>query len=378
MFSRISPYLKTASNRMIGIRKMHSDKIPKYGDVRNIYSYVMTNFGTALVIGAMIVQTIAFYPNKTLIQKEKDKKLSDAIVNSTINDSKSKNYVTRQKLEDDVKKIFVSELIGIYYIIYGPRGVGKSEVVDHVAIGEPAFIKISVTSADSKNDLIQQITTELLNYPAGLNIDSFLIAIKKCSIIPTIIFDVEDSSVKDHDRVIDAVRSLSKTLARYCRVIIILAEPNMVTKFGMDINREKFTYMDEMTHDEANELLVALKFQGSKKDISDIFDNIGTTPAMLINLARNECTVKEFIDYQLLMANRDLLTFPHKLILKKLKMSPDGVKVKTFKDVIDKSVHLDDPKAAMNSSNAIVYRQEDHSYRIMSRAHRTALKNYSV
>jgi hypothetical protein len=95
----------------------------------------------------------------------------------------------------------------------------------------------------------------------------------------------------------------------------------------------------------------------------------------------NKCTVKEFIDHQLSMAKLDLLAFPHQLILKKLKKSTGGVKVETFKGSIDKGVNLGDPKAvgvAMNSSNAIVYRQEDYSYRLMSRAHMTALRNYSV
>jgi hypothetical protein len=131
-------------------------------------------------------------------------------------------------------------------------------------------------------------------------------------------------------------------------------------------------------------ILVALKFQGSKKDVSDIFDNVGTSPAKLVNLVVNvpsECTVKKFIDHQLSMAKSDLRAFPHQLILKKLKKSPDGVKVETFKGSIDKGVNLGDSKAvgvAMNSSNAIVYRQEDDSYRLMSRAHMTALRNYSV
>jgi hypothetical protein len=127
--------------------------------------------------------------------------------------------------------------------------------------------------------------------------------------------------------------------------------------------------VDEMTHDEANEVLVALKFQGSKKDISDIFNNIGTSPAMLVNLVvnvPNKSSVKKFIDHQISTAESDLLAFPHQLLLEKLKMSPDGVKVKIFKGIIDKGVNLSDPKAvgvAMNSSNAIVYRQEDYSYR---------------
>jgi hypothetical protein len=84
---------------------------------------------------------------------------------------------------------------GIYNIVYGPRGV---------AIGKPGFIKINVTSAHSKDDLIQQITTKVLKYAASLDIDSLINSIKKCSIIPTIIFDVERGGEKDHDRVIDA------------------------------------------------------------------------------------------------------------------------------------------------------------------------------
>jgi predicted AAA+ superfamily ATPase len=199
-----------------------------------------------MMVGAGILKTIESYPTLTLIQININEKISVAIVNSKINKSKSNHYVARQKLEDDIQKNFVSEPSGIYNIVYGPRGVGKSELLEHVAIGKPGFIKINVTSAHSKNDLIQQITTEVLNHPAGLDIKSLIISIEKCDIIPTIIFDVERGGEKDHDRVIDAVRSLAKALAHNCRIVIILSEANMATKFGKDLYRKRFTLVQRL------------------------------------------------------------------------------------------------------------------------------------
>jgi hypothetical protein len=105
MFSNISPIFKAASNRIIGIKKSILDKISANDDVRNIYTKVFT-VGTAMFVGAGILKTIELYPTFIHIQKDVNEILSVAMVNSKINNSASKNYVIRQKLEDDIKKIF--------------------------------------------------------------------------------------------------------------------------------------------------------------------------------------------------------------------------------------------------------------------------------
>jgi AAA+ ATPase superfamily predicted ATPase len=47
---------------------------------------------------------------------------------------------------------------GRYTIVYGPRGIGKTELVDHTAIGKKGVVKVTVSSASSKPGVIQAIT----------------------------------------------------------------------------------------------------------------------------------------------------------------------------------------------------------------------------
>lgn len=181
-------------------------------------------------------------------------RVSRAISESKITETISKNYVRREELEVLMEKAFSAKPYGLYNIVYGPKGVGKSELVDHVAMGKPAVIKVSITSYMSQDDLIEQITTKLLNRPEILDIETLIYAIEKCTFIPTFIFDIERDSQIDPRRSLEAVRSLSKALAPFCRVIIILEEANAVLQIGNDIDCEKFIHVGEMRRSEAKQL----------------------------------------------------------------------------------------------------------------------------
>jgi hypothetical protein len=178
-----------------------------------------------------------------------------AISKFKITESISKNYVRREELEVLMEEAFSAKSYGLYNIVHGPKGVGKSKLVDHVAMGKPAVIKISVISTNSQDDLIEQITTILLNRPEILDIESFIYAIEKCTCIPTFIFDVERGSQISPRRTLEAVKSLSKALAPFCRVIIILEEANAVLQFGNDTGHEKFIYVGETRRSEAKQLI---------------------------------------------------------------------------------------------------------------------------
>ena len=78
-------------------------------------------------------------------------------------------------------------------------------------------------------------------------------------------------------------------------------------------------------------------------------------------------------------ARADLVAFPHKTILKALKDHPEGVPPKYFENQEHKGISLFDPIAvgeSMKRSNAIVYRIELGVFKLMSKAHATALKSY--
>ena len=83
-----------------------------------------------------------------------------------------------------------------------------------------------------------------------------------------------------------------------------------------------------------------------------------------------------YIEATLRSAKRDVLRFRHQPILEALKSSPDGVSRNQFQGVEHEGANLAQPKdvaVAMEKQTAIVFHQPSREYRLVSRAHRTAL-----
>ena len=84
----------------------------------------------------------------------------------------------------------------------------------------------------------------------------------------------------------------------------------------------------------------------------------------------------DYIEMVLRKAEDDLIRFAHQRILKELKSSPDGVRTAVFRGIKHEGVSLVEPRqvaVAMKERQAIVYHDPSGEYRMVSRAHRTAL-----
>ena len=89
--------------------------------------------------------------------------------------------------------------------------------------------------------------------------------------------------------------------------------------------------------------------------------------------------VDQMIERAVAEAGGDLISFIHQPIFTALKASPDGVHIRAFRGVTHEGVNLAEPKdvaVAMKMTNAIVYYIPSGEYRVMARAHRTALMQY--
>ena len=295
-------------------------------------------------------------------------------------------YVSRPDVEAKIDNYFNSNNNSGYCIIYGAKGVGKSEVVDHTAIGKRAVVKVPVTTVGTREDLVALVMKKLTGKKISLDIDMLIEVLIKCNIsgfVPTIIFDVERAS-SDDPVVLQSVRSLAKALIGYCRCIIVLSEANAVLEFGKDKRREEFIFVDEMTELEAREFLKVRGATFSDEDMRYIFDSIGTSPVTLIDLMSkmsvHNIPIRDFVDAVLRDAHQDLLKFQLQPILQALKEHPDGISPGYFSNKKYEGIDLSDQDAvgsAMKRSNAIIYRIELGKYQLMSVAHKTALKTYT-
>lgn len=364
---------------------------------RNKLRDVWKKFGEKVIENKMLSGGIAFIASVVTIysflnDNKKDamrtiERLTFSIQNAEITHSRSSHFVSRPNIEKKINAALTTSSLDAdsYTIVYGPKGIGKTELVDHAAIGKKGVVKVLVSSANTRDDVIQSITKKLFGGAthSDLDIDVFKQAIKKCGVIPTIIFEVERSvsPTGSRDHVVDAVRSLSKELAHCCRCIIVLSEANAVLQFGKD-DREEYIYVDEMEREEAKQLLKALGRDLTEAEMEYVFTNIGSSPLNLIKLSIKVSpvySVHDFVANVLRNAEKQLAAFPHKPILKALKDHPEGVTPKSFHNQKDDGIDLTNPAAvgiAMKSINAIVYRMELDMYTLMSTAHRTALKSY--
>jgi hypothetical protein len=349
-----------------------------YSQLKEILSKKAPWIISAISIG---VAAITAYPQFKEATKDAMKLLPGKIERSKVTKSASKNYVERPGLVSLIKRVLNAAPIGGYWVVYGPKGVGKSEAVDHTAINQRGVVKLLVTSANSKDDIIRDLTEKLLGTAsADFDVEMLISAIEKSKVVPTIIFDVERGGSPDQATIaLNEVRGLAKQLAMYCRCIIVLSEANAALEFGRDKDREKFIYVDEMTVPEAKELVTKLKVNLTEEEMQYVFSNIGTRPASLIKLQTLTCTLKQHVERVLADARQDLVGFPHKAILKALKEHPEGVPPKYFNNQKSEGVDLSDPRAvgvAMKRSNFFVYNIKNRLYRLISTAHKTVLRSY--
>ncbi len=316
--------------------------------------------------------------------------ISNALEKATISSSSAEgDFVRRSQFESILKVIVENKMPVRYQIVYGPRGAGKSELVNHSVINLPAVKIFKITSARSREELVTSVMFQLTGEKTNLDAATFEEALKTFirgkNVIPTFIFDVERGSDVSPETY-KTLRAFAKDLVRKCRCIIVLSEAAAVLEFSGDPDRESFIYVKEMSELEAEELLKKQRAPFTEEERRYIYDNVGTRPGMLISIVDEvksfRKSVKECVDQIVKAAANDLKNFPLKPILVALKDHPDGVSIDHFENQMCGNVNLFDAREvgsvmrARAESNPLVFRKELREYQLLSTAHKTALKAY--
>jgi hypothetical protein len=302
-----------------------------------------------------------------------------------------KQYVKRPEIEEVVEEAISTKTPKHYYIMYGAKGVGKSTLVEKVAEGKQAVIKIKITSVDKIDRITALIMKKVTGLSQSLDQDTLVDALGKFSkssgVVPTIIFDVERGSESDkegttHKGVIQDVISLAKEIFSACHCIIVISEANSVFQFGKD-NRERFIYVGEMTFEQTRSFLQLQGATFSDKDVKTIYDSLGGNMTVLVELISDmkSAPLDKCIEGIVGNALCDLGAFQVKPILAALKEHPEGVTPMHFKNQKYDGIDMTCPQKVANSMkemNAILYRIDlkPRVYQMISMRHKTALKMY--
>jgi energy-coupling factor transporter ATP-binding protein EcfA2 len=360
----------------------------------------------ALAGGVLVAlaSIIAAYPALTSMWED-NQSLAVANIQQARISELSVEFVARPALQRAVENAIKNPHRNIYTVVYGPKGAGKSTLVEGCASKRSGVVKVAVTQAQSRGDVIDTINEAILGArkvkaDSKLSEVAFLNAIKSCNPRPIIIFDVERGGSPDQELGLAAVRSLAKTFAQECAVLIVLSEANAVIHFGADDAREKFIFVNEMTSNEVSELIqkrmqlnahdgTNLKGDAfTPAEIAHIVNTVGGNPATIEKLLSNvklgpdddqRIPLQQALDGIVKKARADLGTFPYPSLLKTLKAHPDGVSRESLEGIED-IAQLWIPRdvaTGMKASNAVVYRHELERYELMSTAHKTALKMFT-
>jgi hypothetical protein len=299
-----------------------------------------------------------------------------------------KLYIHRPDLESKIDYILRKEnATDKYYVVYGPKGVGKSVLIDKCVDGMEGVVKVIISSVFQKSDILKVLSTKLLGAGSpAVNEEEMVDALYNAKLngrLPTLIFEIERGQGAEQTACINNVRSLCKQFAVCSNCIIILSETNAVLVFGQDKDREEIILVPELTQGEALEFIRARRkgVDVNEKELMRLFDNVGTNAATLESFLNGDMSVDEFITVRIKAARHALVAFPLKPILKALKEHPEGVPPEYFNNEEYKGVDLSNPvevgavmKAAQ--SNVVYYDMEKDIYKLNSHALEVALRSY--
>ena len=300
----------------------------------------------------------------------------------------SSNYVSRPSVEKMILGVYEKTSLesGTYFVMYGPKGAGKSSAVARVLSDKTGVAKIIISQGDTTSSILAKISKVCgQTFIGSPDLDDLTAVLKEASKHRkghpvTVVFEIDRGC--SSPEVLSLVKHVAKHFALNANVLIVLSEANAVLGFGDD-QRQEFIWVDEMSRDEAEAYVKKRVPDMSTEDFTRFADNIGTLPLLLSRLCDALLAGQKMDDHirsVLAMAEADLVAFLHQPILVALKKSPGGVSVKSFGGKEHKGVPLSAPKdvaVAMKKVNAIFYNLETQQYQPFSKAHQTALKTYT-
>ena len=192
-----------------------------------------------------------------------------------------KDYVNRPALEGDILQVyntsFYRQRSGSYTVIVGTKGAGKSYATAHVLGTKLGVLFLKVNQAETSSSFCSKLLRAggvVLDESMKLGVDALYPIFERIAQTGqpiTIVFEVERGG--NSDDVLYMVKSTAKELAHAANVIIILSEANAGLVFGDD-RRQKFIWVDGMTHDEATTYAKKMFPAVDDRDLETFFEKV--------------------------------------------------------------------------------------------------------
>jgi len=197
--------------------------------------------------------------------------------------------LSRPSIEKKVLDVFEKKSLqsGTYFVMYGPKGAGKSSLVARVLGDKTGVAKISISQGDTTSSILAKVCKMCGQTSIeSSDLDDFTAVLrgaweKREGNPITVVFEVERGS--SSPEVLSLVKHVAKSFALNANVLIVLSEANAVLGFGDD-QRQKFIWVNEMSRAEAEAFVKKRVPSISTEDFNRFVDSIGTLPLSLTML----------------------------------------------------------------------------------------------
>ena len=287
---------------------------------------------------------------------------------------------------------------GAYTVVYGPRGVGKTTIIESVVCNRRGVLVLRLSKLASEKQIIKDLAILIGTNNLEPQIAHITRALENGVLddgtLITLILVIERDGIETETERsgIQTIRNISKILSNSCNCIIHLSEVNYALDFD---DNAHYIYVSEFKDIEVRQYLICLGVNPDLNEVILAINNIGKNPSTIRKLQEwieKEFPINDYINEKLRKVEQDLVSFPHQKILKELKKMDLASNINDFDalGILPKSLNntkksgndidLSNIRAvsvALKKFDAVVYRAELGKYTLSSHSHLIALRSYT-
>ena len=218
----------------------------------------------------------------------------------------SNKYIHRMDIESNMNRFLCDyKHVNKYCILYGPKDIGKSTLVNYMMNNYLLVCKINIKNKKDLSNYMKEFVNiyslkEIKNPANSPSVDDVIGILKEFKeekyFIPKIIFDISSEDISDDDFI--EIKNVAKALIPYCKIIIIIDKLDIQDN---DENIYKIEFNKIMAYHEAREIFYNNNIKLSEEEYNLLKTKHSLTPSKVYELAKNQDKLKT--DYKTLFAS---------------------------------------------------------------------------
>jgi AAA+ ATPase superfamily predicted ATPase len=201
----------------------------------------------------------------------------------------SNKYIHRMDIESNMIRFLCDyKHANKYCILYGPKNIGKSTLVNYMMNNYLLVCKINIKNKkDLSNYMKEFVNVYSLKEIQNPTIDDVIDVLKEFKkekyFIPKIILDISSEDISDDDFI--EIKNVAKALIPYCKIIIIIDKLDIQDN---DENIYKIQFNKIMAYHEAREIFYNNNIKLSEEEYNLLKTKHSLTPTKVFELAKNQ------------------------------------------------------------------------------------------